>query len=176
VRTSWSLNTLQEQTIMQARRSPPVLDRYATIDTMRWTRRAKTKRQFYSYSNLSVNCIERRRNHHCSEEGAGSGRDHKSIRRSRRGWPRMRHDPMRQADIERRLSNMARARRRGARTRAGHPCRQAAVTGRARCRTPARLYSMRSIATAARRASRKSRSSTSMCHAGGQVVVGVWPL
>ena len=33
-----------------------------------------------------------------------SGRDHKSIRRSRRGWPRMRHDPMRQADIERRLS------------------------------------------------------------------------
>ncbi|MGA6963141.1 MAG: HGGxSTG domain-containing protein [Xanthobacteraceae bacterium] len=29
---------------------------------------------------------------------------------------------------------MARARRCGARTRAGHPCRQAAVTGRARCR------------------------------------------
>ena len=41
---------------------------------------------------------------------------------------------MRQADIERRLSNMARAQRCGARTRAGHPCRQAAVTGRARCR------------------------------------------
>ena len=46
----------------------------------------------------------------------------------------MRHDPMRQADIERRLSNMAKARRCGARTRAGHPCRQATVTGRARCR------------------------------------------
>jgi hypothetical protein len=46
----------------------------------------------------------------------------------------MTHDPMRQADIERRLSNMAKALRRGARTRAGHPCRQAAVTGRARCR------------------------------------------
>ena len=28
----------------------------------------KTKPQFYSYSNLSVNCIERRRNHHCSED------------------------------------------------------------------------------------------------------------
>jgi hypothetical protein len=39
-----------------------------------------------------------------------------------------------QADIERRLSNLARARRCGARTRAGHPCRQAAVTGRSRCR------------------------------------------
>ena len=38
---------------------------------------------------------------------------------------------MRQADIERRLSNLAKARRCGARTRAGHPCRQAAVTGRA---------------------------------------------
>jgi hypothetical protein len=63
-----------------------------------------------------------------------SGRDHKSIRRSTRGWARMRHDPMRQADIERRLSNLAKARRCGARTRAGHPCRQAAVTGRARCR------------------------------------------
>jgi hypothetical protein len=46
----------------------------------------------------------------------------------------MRHDPMRQADIDRRLSNLAKARRCGARTRAGHPCRQAAVTGRARCR------------------------------------------
>src|SRR3981081_1703134 len=32
--------------------------------------------------------------------GAGSGRDHKSTRRSRRGWARMRHGPMRQADIE----------------------------------------------------------------------------
>ena len=46
----------------------------------------------------------------------------------------MTHDPMRQADIERRLSNLAKAPRCGARTRAGHPCRQAAVTGRARCR------------------------------------------
>jgi hypothetical protein len=34
----------------------------------------------------------------------------------------------------RRLSNLAKARRCGARTRSGHPCRQAAVTGRARCR------------------------------------------
>ena len=46
----------------------------------------------------------------------------------------MTHDPMRQADIDRRLSNLAKARRCGARTRAGRPCRQAAVTGRARCR------------------------------------------
>src|SRR6478609_4159121 len=46
----------------------------------------------------------------------------------------MTHDPIRQADIERRLSNLAKARRCGARTRAGHPCKQAAVTGRARCR------------------------------------------
>ena len=46
----------------------------------------------------------------------------------------MRHKPMRQADIDRRLSNLAIAQRCGARTRAGHPCRQAAVTGRARCR------------------------------------------
>jgi len=46
----------------------------------------------------------------------------------------MKDDPMRQADIERRLANMANAPRCGARTRAGHPCRQAAVTGRARCR------------------------------------------
>ena len=46
----------------------------------------------------------------------------------------MTNDPMRQADISRRLANMARARRCGAKTRAGHPCRQAAVTGRGRCR------------------------------------------
>jgi hypothetical protein len=32
--------------------------------------------------------------------GAGSGRDHKSTRRSRRGCARMRHGPMCQADIE----------------------------------------------------------------------------
>jgi len=43
-------------------------------------------------------------------------------------------DPMRQADLERRLRNLAKARKCGARTRAGHPCRQAAVSGRARCR------------------------------------------
>ena len=46
----------------------------------------------------------------------------------------MTYDPMRQADIERRLANMARAPRCGAKTRAGYPCRQAAVMGRARCR------------------------------------------
>ena len=44
------------------------------------------------------------------------------------------NDPLRQADIERRLVNMANASRCGARTRAGTPCRQAAVKGRARCR------------------------------------------
>jgi hypothetical protein len=41
----------------------------------------------------------------------------------------MTDDPMRQADIERRLANMAKAPRCGAKTRAGHPCRQAAVRG-----------------------------------------------
>ena len=46
----------------------------------------------------------------------------------------MTHDPMRQADIARRLSNMAKARRCGAKTRSGHPCRQAAIRGRRRCR------------------------------------------
>jgi len=46
----------------------------------------------------------------------------------------MTDDPMRQADVERRLANMAKAPRCGARTRAGHPCRQAAVKGRAKCR------------------------------------------
>jgi hypothetical protein len=46
----------------------------------------------------------------------------------------MTHDPMRQADIARRLTNLAKARRCGAKTRAGHPCRQAAVKGRTRCR------------------------------------------
>jgi hypothetical protein len=46
----------------------------------------------------------------------------------------MTYDPMRQADIQRRLANMAQAPRCGAKTRAGHPCRQAAVKGRARCR------------------------------------------
>jgi hypothetical protein len=44
------------------------------------------------------------------------------------------HDPMRQADIERRLANMAGAPRCGASTRSGRPCRQAAVRGRERCR------------------------------------------
>jgi hypothetical protein len=46
----------------------------------------------------------------------------------------MTHDPIRQADIQRRLANMAKALRCGAKTRGGHPCRQAAVRGRGRCR------------------------------------------
>jgi hypothetical protein len=46
----------------------------------------------------------------------------------------MTHDPMRQADIERRLLNLAKAPRCGAKTRSGQLCRQAAVTGRSRCR------------------------------------------
>jgi hypothetical protein len=46
----------------------------------------------------------------------------------------MTNDPMRQADIQRRLSNMAKAPRCGAKTRAGGQCRQAAVRGRSRCR------------------------------------------
>jgi len=47
---------------------------------------------------------------------------------------KMTNNPMRQADIERRLANMAKAPRCGARTRIGRPCRQAAVRGRKRCR------------------------------------------
>ena len=46
----------------------------------------------------------------------------------------MKRDPMRQADIERRLANLAKAPRCGAKTRAGRPCRQAAVGARSRCR------------------------------------------
>src|ERR1700720_1285093 len=46
----------------------------------------------------------------------------------------MTDDPMRQADIQRRLANMAKAPRCGAKTRTGHPCRQAAVRGRTRRR------------------------------------------
>jgi ribosomal protein L32 len=46
----------------------------------------------------------------------------------------MTYDPMRQADIQRRLANLAKAPRCGAKTRAGHSCKQAAVSGRARCR------------------------------------------
>jgi hypothetical protein len=46
----------------------------------------------------------------------------------------MKRDPIRQADIERRLANLAKAPRCGAKTRAGQPCRQAAVGGRSRCR------------------------------------------
>ena len=46
----------------------------------------------------------------------------------------MKDDPMRQADIARRLSNLNSAPRCHARTRAGHPCRQAVVKGRSRCR------------------------------------------
>src|ERR1700681_1646512 len=52
----------------------------------------------------------------------------------RGGWPEMKHGPIRQADIERRLASLAKALRCGAKTRAGHPCRQAAVRGRSRCR------------------------------------------
>jgi hypothetical protein len=44
---------------------------------------------------------------------------------------------------------------------------------RTSCPEPTRFYSMRSIATAARGASRKSRSSTLMCMPAGQAVVGV---
>jgi hypothetical protein len=43
-------------------------------------------------------------------------------------------DPIRQADIQRRLRNMAQAPRCGAKTRAGTSCQQAAVGGRNRCR------------------------------------------
>ena len=46
----------------------------------------------------------------------------------------MTNDPIRQADIERRLANLAKAPRCGARTRMGSPCRQAAVKERTRCR------------------------------------------
>jgi hypothetical protein len=46
----------------------------------------------------------------------------------------MTDDPMRQADVARQLANMAKAPRCGAKTRAGNPCRQAAMRGRARCR------------------------------------------
>ena len=46
----------------------------------------------------------------------------------------MTNDPMRQADIERRLFNLAKAPRCGAKTRTGRPCRQAAVRERGRCR------------------------------------------
>ena len=48
--------------------------------------------------------------------------------------PKTAIDPMRQADVRRRLANLAKAPRCGAKTRAGTPCRQAAVRGRARCR------------------------------------------
>jgi hypothetical protein len=44
--------------------------------------------------------------------------------------PKMTHDPMRETDLERRLANLANAPRCGAKTRAGSPCRQAAVKGR----------------------------------------------
>jgi hypothetical protein len=46
----------------------------------------------------------------------------------------MTHDPMRQADFERRLANLAKAPRCGAKTRDGRPCKQAAARGKARCR------------------------------------------
>jgi glucans biosynthesis protein len=47
---------------------------------------------------------------------------------------RMQRDPLRQVDIARRLSNLAKAVRCRAKTRAGHPCRQTAIRGRGRCR------------------------------------------
>ena len=46
----------------------------------------------------------------------------------------MPNDPIRQADIQRRLTNLAKAHRCGAKTRGGWPCLQAAVRGRNRCR------------------------------------------
>src|SRR3954452_1127865 len=46
----------------------------------------------------------------------------------------MNRDAAHKADIERRLANLAKAPRCGARTRGGHACKQAAVNGRARCR------------------------------------------
>jgi hypothetical protein len=46
----------------------------------------------------------------------------------------MTHDPIRQADIKRRMANLAKAARCGAKTRTGRPCRQAAVRGGKRCR------------------------------------------
>jgi hypothetical protein len=87
--------------------------------------------QLVACHNASMECYRRAALRDQTFEGK---QENLNQRRSRRGWPRMRHDPMRQADIERRLSNLAKARRCGARTRAGHPCRQAAVTGRSRCR------------------------------------------
>ena len=45
----------------------------------------------------------------------------------------MTNDPIRQADIERRLSNLAKARRCGAKTRAGHPCRAGGRKGPGKC-------------------------------------------
>ena len=87
--------------------------------------------QLVACHNASMECYRRAALRDQTFEGK---QENLNQRRSRRGWPRMRHDPMRQADIERRLSNLAKARRCGARTRAGQPCRQAAVTGRARCR------------------------------------------
>ena len=42
------------------------------------------------------------------------------------------NDPMRQADVQRLLANMAKAPRCGAKTQTGNPCRQAAVRGRRR--------------------------------------------
>jgi hypothetical protein len=46
----------------------------------------------------------------------------------------MTDDLKRQRDIERRLGNLAKASRCGAKTRAGGSCKQAAVRGRSRCR------------------------------------------
>jgi hypothetical protein len=46
----------------------------------------------------------------------------------------MAYDPMRQEDVDRRLTNLSKATRCGAKTRSGRPCRQAAVRDRGRCR------------------------------------------
>jgi hypothetical protein len=59
--------------------------------------------------------------------------DKKARARTPQG-PKMTIDPIRQADVQRRLRNMTQAPRCGAKTRAGMPCRQAAVGGRNRCR------------------------------------------
>ena len=66
--------------------------------------------------------------------GRSNERRAPKVGKSNGGRAEVTHDPMRQVDIDRRLANLARAPRCGARTRAGRPCRQAAVRGRERCR------------------------------------------
>jgi hypothetical protein len=64
----------------------------------------------------------------------------------------------------------------GRRGSASRPSRAGAITSakRTSCPAPTRSYSMHSIATAARGASRKSRSSTSMCTPAGRRWWGWW--